>query len=175
MGKILFAVFIIFCCGLLSGWSWQGARAEARIQTIKAEQEKATGDAARQAAKDLKSAQDRADAIDNAAAIRTADLEQKLQEKRNALKTATFNRPCLGGPALRLLGESPGLKLGLAETATASPLYRGSSTAAADPPNEGEDYATDTQIADWIAGAAVLYERCRGRIRDIRAWSDGEK
>lgn len=167
------AALLIFLAGFGVAWAWQADRSAASIQTLRADHEKASGDAARQAARNLMSAQNNADRIDAAAAIRTANLERTLQETKDALKTATHNRPCLGGPALRLLDHATGLQPGTAEPALAGPLHTGSAGPAADPEDEGEDYATDTQVADWIAGAAVLYEKCRARIRDIRAWTAG--
>jgi hypothetical protein len=171
MNTLLIALGI-FLAGFGAAWSWQGARGAAEIGTLKTKHEKEAGAAARTAAGDLKAAQDRADAIARAAAVRDATQDQKLQEAHHALKTATRNRPCLGGPALRLLGESPGLRLAPAIPAPAGPPDHGSAAPAADPADQGE-HATDTQIADWIATAGTFYERCRNRIRDIRAWSEG--
>lgn len=162
----------IFLAGFGAAWSWQGARGDAAIATLTAQHEKKAGDAARAAARDLKSAQDRADTIARAAALRDAAQDQQLQEAHHALKTATRNRPCLGGPALRVLGQSPGLRLAPAIAAPAGPPDHGSAAAAADPADQGE-YTTDTQLADWIATAGLYYERCRNRVRDIRAWVEG--
>ncbi|MDO8933599.1 MAG: hypothetical protein Q7U97_14490 [Rhodocyclaceae bacterium] len=167
------AVLLIFLIGFGSAWSWQGSRADARVATLTAAHEKQSGDAARAAAKKLKDAQDRADQIVKAATLRDAEQDQKLQEVQHALKTATRNRPCLGGAALRLLGESPGLRLGPAEPASAGALHGGSAAPAANPAEQG-DYSTDTEIAGWIATAGTLYEKCRARIRDIRTWEDGQ-
>lgn len=172
------AALLIFLAGFGAAWSWQGSRGEAEIRALTTQHEKASGDAARAAAKKLKDANDRADAIDKAAAARDAVQAVKLQETQHALKTATRNRPCLGDATLRVLGKSPGLRLGPADPAPAGPLHGGPTAAAADPAHEGEeegDYSTDTQIADWIAVAGDFYERCRSRIRDIRAWSEGER
>lgn len=172
------AALLIFLVGFGAAWSWQGSRGEAEIRTLTTQHEKESGDAARTAAKNLKGANDRADAIDTAAAARDAIQTKQLQETQHALKTATRNRPCLGDAALRVLGKSPGLRLGAAVPETPGPLHDGSAAAAADPAHEGDEegnYSTDTQIADWIAVAGDLYERCRGRIRDIRAWNEGER
>jgi hypothetical protein len=165
---------IIFALGFGAGWSWQGSRADVRVDTLITAQEKSARTAATTAAEKLKAAQDRTDAITEAAAARSAAQTAKLQETQNALKTATRNRPCLGAPALRLLGQSPGLRLGPADRALAGAPDRRPAAAAADPADEG-DYATDTQLADWIATAGDLYERCRSRIRDIRTWSEGTR
>lgn len=167
------ALLIAAALGFGAAWSWQESRAGDRINAIAAQHEKESGDAARQSARNLITAQNNTDRIDDAAALRTANLERQLQETQHALKTATYSRPCLGGAALRLLDRAPGLKPGPADPAFASPLYRGSAGPAADPEDQSDDYATDTQVAGWIAGAKVLYEQCRGRIRDIREWSNG--
>lgn len=172
MSNLLLAL-AIFATGFGAGWSWQGSRADARMGTLTTQHEKATGDAARLAAKKLKDAQDRADAIDKAAAARDAAQTAKLQETQHALKTATRNRPCLGSAALRVLDKSPGLRLAPADPAPAGAFHRGSAAPASDPEDGG--YATDTQIAGWIAVAGDLYERCRNRVRDIRAWNEGER
>lgn len=172
MSNLLIAL-VIFVTGFGAGWSWQGSRGEARMSALTTRHEKASGDAAREAARKLKDAQNRADAIDKAAAARDAAQTTKLQETQHALKTATRNRPCLGGGALRLLDQSTGLRLGPADPTPAGPLHGGPAAPATDPANEGGDYATDTQLAGWIVVAGDLYERCRNRVRDIRAWTEG--
>ena len=176
MSDLLIAL-VIFLAGFGAAWSWQGSRGEASLANLTAQQEKSGRLAATAAARKLKDAEDRADAIDKAAKARDDEQTKKLQETQNALKAATRNRLCLGGAALRLLDQSPGLRLGPAVPETPGALHGGSAAAAADPANGEEegDYSTDTQLAGWIATAGDLYERCRNRIRDIRAWSEGGK
>lgn len=166
------AALVVFLAGFGLAWTWQADRADARVQTLTASHSQAEAGAARRAAQTLSDAQARADQIDRAAEIRTATLEKQLQETQRALKTATRNRPCLGGPALRLLGQSPGIQLGAADRAPAGPLHGGPGGTAADPADEGE-HATDTDIADWIAVAGARYEKCRGQLADIREWEEG--
>lgn len=160
--------------GFGAAWSWQGSRADARVSALDLKYTREASEALATLAGRFKDAEDRGDAITKAGEIRAAELEQKLQETKDALKTATHNRPCLGGAALRVLGKSPGLSLGPAGPAPAGPLHGGSGTAAADPadasPGDGGEYATDSQVADWIATAGARYERCRGQLRDIRTW-----
>ena len=117
---------------------------------------------------------ERADRIDSAAAQRATRLDKVLQETRHALKTTTAGRACLGGAALRVLDHAPGLRAPAPDPA-AGALHDGSARAAADPAGEEfEDIATDTDVAGWIADAGALYERCRDRIRDIRAYEADE-
>lgn len=163
---------VVFLAGFGLAWTWHADRAEARVQTLTADHAQAAANAARRAAQTLSDAQDRADQIARAAEIRTATLEQQLQETKDALSTTTRNRPCLGGPALGMLGQSAGIRLGPVHPAPAGPPDGRPAAAAADPADAGE-YATDTDVARWIATAGVLYEQCRARIRDIRTWSAG--
>lgn len=156
--------------GFIGAWSIQELRAEARISALKLAQKTATEAAAVEAAAVLKQSAARADAVDHAAAARETALSAQLQESRDALKKATSSRPCLGGAALRVLGQSPGLTIG--ESLPADPGASAGTVAAvaAATASEGEDeYASEAQIADWIAVAGAEHERCRARIADIAA------
>ena len=169
----LLVALTLFGSGFGVAWTWQGDRAEVRIKTIAQAHEKARADDATEVARALKQKQDRADEIDRVASYRALVLNQKLQETQNALKTATRGRPCLGGPALRLLGQSPGLSLGTVLPDAAGTLHgrSGAAAAAANDAQDDGEYASDTQIADWIAVAGAQYDRCRSMIGDIRAWN----
>lgn len=169
LGMTLVIVAMTFALGFAAGWKWQASR----VAEVKLSQQKDDTAAVTEAADQLKAAQDRADEIDRAAAARELVLTAKLQEAQDALKKKTLGRPCLGGPALRLLGTSPGLRLAPLLSDASGSLYGGSGAVAADPQDEGE-YASDSQIADWIAVAGAQYERCRSRIGDIRAWRPKE-
>lgn len=168
------AALVVFLAGFGLAWTWQADRAEARVQTLTASHAQAAANAARRAAQTLSAAQERADQIDRDAEARTATLEKQLQETQHALSTATRNRPCLGGPALGVLEQSAGIRLGPVLPAPAGPPDGGPAAAAADPADAGE-YATDTDVAKWIAAAGVLYEQCRARIRDIRELNEGAR
>lgn len=181
----------IFLAGFGAAWSWQGARADAQLADLRLDHSQAALEQATAAAARMRAAQVLADRITTAAASREAALDEKLQETHRALKTATRGRPCLGGNALRLLDQSPGLR------APAGPPDGGRAAAAADsstlraggigggaaqgdspppgprPEGGGDWVATDTDVADWIATAGLYYERCRGRLADIRAYEAG--
>lgn len=128
---------------------------------------------------EIKRKADLADDIDRARAATTARQARQLKETQDALKAVTTGRPCLGGAALRVLDQPASLR----PTAGAALLPAGAlqdpaARPAADPAQQGQagdgdEYATDTDIAGWIATARDLYEQCRGRIDDIRRYDDG--
>lgn len=161
--------------GFGAAWSWQGSRAEARVLAIEARERQALLDQASAWRKEIERRQALADDIDRRAAARDRALTTQLQETQHALKTATRGRPCLGGAALRLLDQSTGLRA----PEPAGALHGRAAAAAADSKDnaennaEGEAFASDTDVAGWIALAGDYYERCRARIRDIREWEHG--
>lgn len=110
-----------------------------------------------------------ADDIDRQRAAEIDRQARQLQETHNALKTATTGRPCLGGAALRVLDHAAGLR---PPAVPAGALQAAAAGPAADPP-DGDAYASDADVAGWIATAADLYEQCRGRVDDIRHYDDG--
>jgi hypothetical protein len=160
-------------CGFVGAWSLQELRAEARISRIELAHRAASEAAALGAAAVLQAAAVRAAAVARAAATRETVLTAQQQESRDAIKTATTSRPCLGGTALRVLGQSPGLSLGV-KLPSDPGASTGTAAAAATVAEDGADgteseYASEAQVADWIAVAGTQYERCRGRIDDIAA------
>lgn len=181
----------IFLAGFGAAWSWQGVRGEVQLAELRLDHSQAALEQVTALVKKIRADQARADRITTAAAKREAALDEKLQETHRALKTATLGRPCLGNDALRLLDQSPGLR------APAGPPDGGRAAAAADsstlrargigggaaqgdspppgprPEGGGDWVATDTDVAGWIATAGRYYERCRGRLADIRAYEAG--
>lgn len=123
---------------------------------------------------EVKRKADLADDIDRKRAAATARQARQLKETQDALKAATTGRPCLGGAALRLLDQSAGLRPAAgASILPAGALQDAAARPAADSAHQGGDYATDTDIAGWVAVARDLYEHCRGRLDDIRRYDDG--
>lgn len=122
---------------------------------------------------------DLADDIDRARAAATARQARQLKETQDALKAVTTGRPCLGGAALRVLDQPTGLRPAAgAALLPAGALQDPAARPAADPAHQGQagdggEYATDTDIAGWIATARDLYEQCRGRLADIELYDDG--
>lgn len=166
---------LLILVGFLAAWSWQGARGAAELAALKADYAQRSADVAEEAARQLAAKQEHIDRIVRASSQRETALDTQLQETRHALKTATRGHPCLGGAALRVLDSAPGLRPP-AGTAPAGVSDRGLAAATADSEDseaEAGDVATDTDVAEWIATAGRYYERCRGRLADIRAAEGG--
>lgn len=161
--KVVWPYVLCLALGFGSAWSWQGARADARVLVVEQAAAKKEIDQAHAWQAEVMRRQALADDIDRKAAARDRELTTKLQETQHELKTATRGRPCLGGAALRVLDHATGLQ----PPEPAGPLHGRPAAAATDPEDEE---ATDTDVAGWIAIAGDYYERCRARIRDIRQY-----
>lgn len=128
---------------------------------------------------EVKRKADLADDIDRARAATTVRQARQLKETQDALNAVTTGRPCLGGAALRVLDQPTGLRPAAgAALLPAGALQDPAARPATDPARQGQagdgdEYATDTDVAGWIAEARDLYEQCRGRLDDIRRYDDG--
>lgn len=153
---------VIFVAGLGLGGSdaWLLGRAPLQVQLA----QQATSHAfektqlAQHAAKTLQDAQERGDALSVGLLNQQTQIDQLKTEKHDAIRQATTGKPCLNGPALRLLNSAPGL--GVRDLPPAS----GSAVAA------GEPIATDTDIAVWIVDAGAQFEVCRARLDALIDW-----
>lgn len=125
------------------------------------------------AAEKLQEANDRGDQLVNALEARQDQVNQLAREKRDAINKVTTGRPCLGGPALRLLNSAPGLTVSGITSATGSAPAAGA-TAAPDTNNgtgSGSDiFSTDTDVAVWAVDAGAQYEVCRARLDALIDW-----
>lgn len=169
-------VLLLMAACALGGWSWRDDRANAEIAKMKADRERETSTALSTLAARYQEAESRAEKIDGESRERTSLLERQLKETKNEIKSAARGRPCLGGAVLGVLEHAPGIRIGPARPPAADALHGGPGRPSADPADEGEaegEYATDTEVADWIATAGAYYERCRGQLRDIRLFEDG--
>ena len=101
--------------------------------------------------------------------LKREDQINKLsREQHDAIAKATTGRPCLGGPALRLLNSAPGLNVAGMPTAPSSPAAAGAATAAN--PDYQDLSATDADITGWSIDVGAQYEICRGRLDALIDW-----
>lgn len=92
-------------------------------------------------------------------------LTHKDQELKNAIASKTTGRACLSGDVVRLLNP-PAAEDRAAHlpTPTASPVAT-DGTAATD-----TAYASDRDIAQWVANARTQYDICRARLNALIDW-----
>lgn len=159
--KLSSTLALLLACSALGYWAGDHQRNNAWL----AKQAKAE----HQAKEALQAAQTRGDNLSRTLLQQQDQIIQLKSEKLHAITLATTGRPCLGGPALRLLDQAPGLKLyGLSPT-TGSAAAAGGATAAIGGDTDAE-YSSDTQAALWIAEAGARYEVCRARLDALIGW-----
>ena len=85
---------------------------------------------------------------DRAARVAAAETTRDTahQETQHALRKVTTGKPCLSGPALRLLNHAAG------PAAVPAP--------AGQPAGADAAFATDTDVAEWAAYARRSYDTC---------------
>lgn len=106
-----------------------------------------------------------------------AEIDRLERENANALRAATDGRVCLRDRALGLLNPpaDPG---GVSEpddgtgTRASAPAAGGT---AADPDDETEEVATDTDVALWINSARAQYRACAKELNTWVTWRKGQK
>lgn len=137
-----------------AGWQVQGWRKDAEIERIERAHAEQRARDAEAAADEITAAVKRGNELAARVTAAESTRDIALQETRDALRKVTTGRPCLSGPAVRLLNESAGLKPAL----PATPGQPAVTDAAA---------ATDTDVGEWIAGAIRHYDTCRGRLAAV--------
>ncbi|RIX47454.1 MAG: hypothetical protein D3M94_07215 [Rhodocyclales bacterium GT-UBC] len=152
---IIAAIAAIVCFG--AGWLTNGWRISNEISDIKRDQEQARADALHFANAGLISAWRRGDDLSAKAADLEARNIQLSEGKTREIVRLTDGRPCIGSAAVRVLNRStapgqPGLSV---------------PPASSEPAADDGGFATDTDIALWIAGAQRAYSTCQGRLKAI--------
>lgn len=149
----LVAAFLVggFVCG-----AFIDAIRLAQIANLKAGHATQEAAADRAALDRWQAAQVRADAAETKLAQADAFRQKTLQEKTHELPALTTGRACLAGPAVRLL-NGPGLNGRLPETAS-------------QPAAAAAAFASDTDVAGWIAVAQDAYGRCIDTRQALIDW-----
>ena len=139
---------------------WELGRAPLKVQLTQLSESYAMGKrlAAERAVSDLQAAQARGDALATGLLKQQATIDQLTTEARRAIPQVTFQRPCLGPAALRLLDSAPGLDVAGLSPATGSA------------PAADERTATDTDVAGWAVDAGAAHEVCRARLAALIDW-----
>lgn len=152
---------LLLACSALGYWAGDHQRNNAWL----AKQAKSE----RQAKEVLQAAQTRGDEFSRTLLKQQDQIIQLKSEKLHAIALATTGRPCLGGSALRLLDQAPGIELRGLPPATGSTVAAGGAAATAGGDADTE-YSSDTQAALWIAETGARYEVCRARLDALIGW-----
>ena len=142
---------LTFAAGLLLGGGAVHGLNGAQIAALEAAHANAQRAAAQAAVERLSAAQARGDALTAELIKARAEADTLKADLHDAIAKATTGRPCLGAPALRLLDR--------AASPRAVPAPTGRPAAA-----DAADVATDTQVAQWAAGAYHQYAECSRRL-----------
>ncbi len=143
------AVLIFF-----AGWQVEGWRKNAEIERIERAHAEQRARDAEAAADEIAAAVKRGNELAARVTAAESTRDVALQETKDALRRVTTGRPCLSGPAVRLLNESAGLK----PSVPATPGQPAVTDAA---------FASDSDVGEWIAGAIRHYDTCRGRLAAV--------
>ena len=137
-----------------AGWTANGWRKNVEIERIeRAHADQRARDAVA-AADEIAAAQQRGDTLAARVAAAETTRDTAHQETQHALRKVTTGKPCLSGPALRLLNHAAG------PAAVPAP--------AGQPAGADAAFATDTDVAEWAAYARRSYDTCRGRLDAVR-------
>ena len=137
-----------------AGWLAEGWRKDAEIGRLERAHAEERARDAEAAAEDIAAAVKRGDALAARVAAAETARDTALEETRDALRKVTTGRPCLSGPAVRLLNDPAGLR---------QPVP----APAGQPALADAAFATDTDVALWAAAARRSYDTCRGRLDAI--------
>lgn len=149
---------------------WHTARAPLLVELAQVDRDHARQQlrASEEAITRLQIANARGDELTLTLLKREDQINKLSREKHDAIAKATTGRPCLGGPALRLLNSAAGLNVAGMPSAHSGPVATGAA-AAAHSDDQGL-IATDADITGWSIDAGAQYEVCRGRLDALIEW-----
>ncbi|MFZ6775813.1 hypothetical protein ACO0LD_03200 [Undibacterium sp. Ji83W] len=133
--------------------------AKANLAGIKAQHSDQQAQATQAALVRLQDANQRANALQTSLDLTEQRLATTKTELNNEIQKSTTGRTCLNGRTVGLLNRAAAGS----EPATLS-------NAASGPAETSTGFATDTDIAAWINGAAAQYNTCRARLDALIDW-----
>lgn len=156
---LILAFVLVFAGGTLLG-EWDGA-GRARSACEQRALDYTVAQAEAQVA-ELDAERARSDALAARVIAAETDTRTVYKEVIREIPQATIGRPCLGPDALGLLDRFPAAVAVLPPAPPAAVL----------PADQGEAFATDTEVAAWIADSIEQHERERQRCNALIDWHD---
>lgn len=147
----LFGAFL--CGGLLAGYVVGGMK-DADLYRLKADHAKAQAKAESEARQRLEEAMHRGDKLAGQLVVTESALNKKTLEVSREVARLTTGRKCLDAAAVRLLNNPRN---------SGGPMPE----APVQPDAEDGAFASDSDVAGWIANAQGQYETCRARLGSL--------
>lgn len=150
----LIGLFGAFLCGCLLAGYVVGGMKDADLYRLKSDHAKAQAKAESEARQRLEEAMHRGDKLAGQLVVTESALNKKTLEVSREVARLTTGRNCLDGAAVRLLN---------------SPRDSGGTVPEAPIQSDAEDgaFASDSDVAGWIANAQGQYETCRARLGSL--------
>lgn len=167
-GFVLVLASICLSCvvGVVTGYTSAKKECKAQILRIERDAQKARASALEAINARLKTETERGQKLSQQLISAENALNQKSQELRNEITRSTRGRACLDARTVRLLNNA-GNRHAAADDAL--PKTAGAPDAA-----HGAA-ASDTDVAQWAAGARSQYERCRARLDALIDYEEGRQ
>lgn len=168
----------------VAGWTANGWRYETKLSTLKSDHATAEAKAAKDHAEVLAKANARGDRLLVEKAAMENTHNETLREKNNEIARLTTGRRCLDARVVGVLNRDGTAPNGRPASQAAGVPVRTDGTAAAgaddgqetarkDSTDTGEEqFATDADVAGWIALCRTRYDICRGDRDRIRRFYD---
>ena len=181
-GRLL-AVALLAVLSFSAGWKVNGWRQETALSDLEKTWAQTAAKTAGDHARRLAAANVRGDELALQLAERENALNTLTEEKNNEITRLTTGRRCLDAPVVRVLNrDRAGGASARVVPEAAGGVVRADGAAAggADDrrvesgPGDGR-FATDADVAGWIATCQARYDVCRGRLDGIRRfYADSE-
>lgn len=158
--------FLVFGAGCLAG------QAPLRVELAELRQARAEDErlAARSDWLRLQEAQARGDELTTQLALAQQQIDQTTKEKRDALKSSTDGRACLGPAAVRVLDGAVGIRVARVPEATG--IAATADGAIATFGVDADRWVSDLALSSWALDAGAQYEQCRQRLAALIDWSE---
>ena len=158
-----------------AGWTANGWRHETTLSNLKSTYATAEKKAAEDHAVALAQANARGDRLMLAQAAMEITHNEVLREKNNEITRLATGRRCLDAGVVGVLNRDGAATNGrpVPEAAGGAVRADGGAAAGADDGQAAEHYATDADVAGWIALCQSRYATCRGRLDGLRRFYEG--
>nr|VFK46628.1 MAG: hypothetical protein BECKTC1821E_GA0114239_106723 [Candidatus Kentron sp. TC] len=168
MPKIVASAFLVLF-GLGTGGFGMGKIKDARIEAMRTEHERQVLAAEREVHAMRVAAREKGNALRLDLENRLRNIREEKDGLEKKIRDRTTGDHCLDASVVRMLDEQNAAnRHGPVPQAAEYDALAGWS--AAPPRNDGDAYASDRDVANWISLAREKHEECRARLSALIAW-----